>query len=182
MSREILLLTGSPRKDGNCMALAESFKKGALKAGHKVTQFDAAQRNVGGCTACHECWSTGTPCIIDDDFNLLEPVLERADTLVQIMPLYFYGIPAQIKAVFDKFNAYEYNCTKPLKIEDSLLIGVCADYKKSAFDGVVATHRLASSYMGWNNLGEVLITGVSAPGAVVHTKYIKEIETLAKKL
>ena len=36
MSKKVLILSGSPRKDGNSDLLCNEFMKGALEAGHEV--------------------------------------------------------------------------------------------------------------------------------------------------
>jgi len=59
--KEILVLTGSPRKRGNSDLMADSFMKGAMEAGHNVTKFKTAFKNINGCRACNSCFSKGKP-------------------------------------------------------------------------------------------------------------------------
>ena len=66
---KILVLTGSPRKNGNSATLADNFIKGAEEAGHTVVRFDAAFKKVHPCIACNKCGMDG-PCIFKDDFDL----------------------------------------------------------------------------------------------------------------
>lgn len=47
MSKNIVVITGSPRKNGNSFAMTESFIKAAEAKGHTVTRFDAAMMNIG---------------------------------------------------------------------------------------------------------------------------------------
>lgn len=42
MSKKIVVITGSPRKNGNSFAMTEAFIKAAQAKGHTVTRFDAA--------------------------------------------------------------------------------------------------------------------------------------------
>ena len=65
---KILVLTGSPRKNGNSNTLAEHFINGAKEAGHEVTRFDAASSKVHPCIACNKCGMNG-PCVFKDDFE-----------------------------------------------------------------------------------------------------------------
>ena len=67
---KILVLTGSPRKNGNSNTLAEHFIKGAKEAGHTVVRFDAATKNVHPCIACNRCGMDGD-CVFQDDFNFV---------------------------------------------------------------------------------------------------------------
>ena len=55
---KILILGGSPNRNGSTQILIESFSRGAREAGHAVTMLDVAHRNVHPCTGCIAC---GTP-------------------------------------------------------------------------------------------------------------------------
>lgn len=50
MSKKIVVITGSPRGNGNSFAMTEAFIKAAEAKGHHVTRFDAAAKNLGGCS------------------------------------------------------------------------------------------------------------------------------------
>lgn len=64
---KILVLTGSPRKNGNSGTLADFLIRGAKEAGHEVVRFDCAFRKVHPCIACNRCGMNG-PCVFQDDF------------------------------------------------------------------------------------------------------------------
>ena len=59
---KIVVLTGSPRRNGNTNYLAGQFIKGAEDAGHEVYRFDCAQHKVSPCIACNS-WHERTMCI-----------------------------------------------------------------------------------------------------------------------
>lgn len=67
---KIVVLTGSPRRNGNTNHLAGQFIKGAEEAGHEVYHFDCAQHKVSSCIACNRCGMNGQ-CIFNDDFGQL---------------------------------------------------------------------------------------------------------------
>ena len=92
MSKKIVVITGSPRKNGNSFAMTQAFIEAAEKKGHEVTRFDAAMKNVGGCRACETCFKTGKACSFDDDFNTIAPAILAADAVVFTMPVYWYSI------------------------------------------------------------------------------------------
>lgn len=106
MNKKIVVLTGSPRKNGNSSAMADVFIQAAEAKGHSVTRFDAALRQVGGCRACETCFKTGKACSFDDDFNTIAPAILEADVVVFTMPVYWYSIPAQIKGVIDRLFSF----------------------------------------------------------------------------
>jgi len=77
MSRNILVLTGSPRKGGNSDLLADAFIKGAKAAGNRVDKYETGLKRIVGCKACDRCYSQGEACVFGDDFNALAPLLEN---------------------------------------------------------------------------------------------------------
>ena len=124
MSKKIVVITGSPRKDGNSFAMTDSFIKAAEEMGHTITRFDAAMMKIGGCHACNSCFKSGKACIFDDDFNTIAPVILEADTIVFTMPVYWYSIPAQVKGVIDRLYSLLIG-GKDIAGKDCALIACC---------------------------------------------------------
>ena len=98
MSRNILVLTGSPRKGGNSDLLADAFIKGAKAAGNRVDKYETGLKRIVGCKACDRCYSQGEACVFGDDFNALAPLMEQSDTLVLVTPMYWFTFPTPLKA------------------------------------------------------------------------------------
>ncbi len=179
MSKNILVLTGSPRKGGNSELLADAFIKGAQAAGHTVTKFETAFKRINGCRACNTCWSKGRACSFEDDFIELAPLLQAADVLVLATPLYWSTFPAQLKAAIDKFYAY-YSpiCKSPLKIRQSTLL-VCGETKDlEDFHGIIETYKSIIAFTGWNNLDIIAVPGVNDKGEVSRTGALAQAEHL----
>ena len=106
MSKKVVVVTGSPRKNGNSFAMTDAFIQAAQAKGHTVTRFDAAMMKIGGCHACETCYKTGKACSFDNDFNTIAPAILEADAVVFTMPVYWYSIPAQIKGVIDRLFSF----------------------------------------------------------------------------
>ena len=47
MGKKIVVITGSPRKNGNSFAMTDAFIKAAEKLGHSVVRFDTSFINIG---------------------------------------------------------------------------------------------------------------------------------------
>ena len=71
MNKKIVVITGSPRKNGNSLTMTKAFIKAATDKGHCVTVFDATQLNIGGCQTCEACFKRGKACSFDNDLTLL---------------------------------------------------------------------------------------------------------------
>ncbi len=181
MSKKIVVITGSPRKNGNSFAMTDAFIKAAEKKGHSVIRFDTAEMNVSGCRACESCYKTGKACSFDDDFNRMAPAILEADVIAFSMPVYWYSIPAQIKAVIDKLYAF---CVagKDLAGKACLLIACCEEEDMSVLDGVRIPVERSAALMKWHMAGEVLVPGVLNTGDIAKTDGCQQAAALAERI
>lgn len=163
MGKKIVVITGSPRKNGNSFAMTEAFINAAEAKGHSVTRFDAAFKKVGGCHACETCYKTGKACSFDDDFNELAPAILEADAVVFTTPVYWYSFPAQIKAVIDKLCAL---CVggKDVAGKECALITCCEEEDMSVMGGVRVPYERTAALLKWKTVGEVLVPGCCSSG------------------
>ena len=176
---KIVVLTGSPRKNGNSAYLAKQFIKGAEEQGHEVFRFDCAFRHVEPCRACNRCGMDG-PCIIDDDFLQLRPKLVEADMGVFATPMYYFGISAQMKRVIDRFYAINGQIKGAPKKAAFLM--TYADTARKEAEPMLAHYRTLLDYLGWTSVGEVVAPGVWTAGSVRRTDYPGQAYRLGKSL
>lgn len=181
MKKSILVLTGSPRIGGNSDLLADAFIKGANNAGHEVIKCEVGRKNISGCKACDTCYSRGKPCSFDDDFNSIALLIEKADVIVFVTPLYWFTFPAQLKAVIDKMYSFLIG-EKESKIKESLLL-VCGETEiTSDFDGIVNTYRLIADYQKWTDKGRLIVPGVLNKGDIAATEYPELAEKMGRAI
>jgi multimeric flavodoxin WrbA len=105
-SKKILLVMGSPRKEGNSATLAKQVAAGAQATGAEVETFYLHTMNIQPCTACDACREErDKDCVIDDDMETLYPKLRQADALVIASPIYWFTVSAQTKLFMDRWYA-----------------------------------------------------------------------------
>lgn len=183
MAKNVLILSGSPRKGSNTEMLLQAFQRGAEAAGHQVAVFDTAAKQIGGCRACQACWSKETACVFQDGFTELEPLLEAADVLVLASPIYWFALSAQLKAAIDRLYAYNREQTRrPLKIKETALLLVAGDTEVSVFEGAVKSYELMMNYLGWQDCGRVLVPDVNDRGAIAGNAALQKAEELGKAI
>jgi len=98
---KILGVLGSPRKNGNSDLLLDEALKGARSKGAQVEKICLYDLNFKACIACNGCDNTGE-CVLKDDMTPLYDKLRAADGIIIAAPIYFAGIPAQLKAMIDR--------------------------------------------------------------------------------
>ena len=181
MGKNIVVITGSPRKNGNSFAMTDSFIKAAKAKGHTVTRFDAAMMKLDGCHACETCYKTGKPCSFDDDFNTIAEAILDADALVFTMPVYWYSIPSKIKSVIDRIYSLVVG-GKDISGKECALIVCCEEDDVTVLDGVRIPMERTAALNKWKMIGEVLVPGVLKPGDVEKTDGLKQAAELADKI
>lgn len=177
MSKNILVLTGSPRARSNSDRMADAFIKGAEAAGHTVTKYKTAEKKIGGCRACNQCYSKGKACVFDDDFNKLAPLMEDADVVVLVTPLYWFSFPAQIKAAIDRFHAMTM-AKRPIQGKECVLMVSAADSDIQVFGGIQRSYELIAQYLNWKDRGQLYAKNVYEPGDIEKTDLLKRAEEL----
>ena len=102
MAKNILILSGSPRRGGNSDMLCDEFMRGALEAGNSVEKIFVRSKKIAYCNACYYCKTHEGVCVIKDDMAEVLEKIHWADAIVLASPVYFYSIDAQMKAVIDR--------------------------------------------------------------------------------
>lgn len=104
---KLLVLVGSPRREGNSAVLAEAVERGAEAAGTEATLRHIDDHISHFLRDCRTCRRENGECSIDDGFRGLffEDFLP-ADGVVFATPIYWYGMSAQTKAFFDRTFCY----------------------------------------------------------------------------
>ena len=175
---KILVITGSPRRKGNSAILADNFIKGAEEAGHMVFRFDAAFKKVHPCTGCNHCGMDG-PCVFNDDFNEVRSNIIDADAVVFASPMYYFGLSAQIKTVIDRF--YAINGQIHVSKKTALLM-TYADTGAKEAQPIISHYETLINYLGWEDCGRVIASGVWTAGSVKNTKFPEQAYKLGKNI
>ncbi|WP_233532054.1 flavodoxin family protein [Paenibacillus alkalitolerans] len=104
---KLLILVGSPRRNGNSATLAEAVGRGAEEAGTDVTISFIDDYISTFLRDCRTCRLSDGECAITDNFRTLffDDFL-AADGVVFCSPVYWYGLSAQTKSFFDRTFCY----------------------------------------------------------------------------
>lgn len=173
--KHVLILSGSPRKNGNSDLLCDEFMKGALEAGHQVEKIRIAEKKIGYCRACYACRKG--KCAIDDDMGEVLQKMIDADVIVLASPVYFYSIAAQLKALIDRTVA------RWLEARDKefYYIMTAADEDTSAMETTLACFRgYAACVEGAKEMGAIYGIGVYRMGEIKDTKAMAEAYEMGK--
>jgi multimeric flavodoxin WrbA len=165
-----LVVSSSPREDGNSHTLARSAIDGARSAGNAVEHVflhDYVERMLGNCRMCRRAEDGN--CSLDDRYeSLLIDHMLPADGIIFAMPLYFYGMPGRLKTVFDRLFCYTANSApQQAQVIDGIMgkkVGVlisCEESYLGATQGVIAQFQELTRYLNQDLVGIVVGNGNS---------------------
>lgn len=108
---KILAINGSPKgKRSNTWRLTSAFLEGiAIQKENggaqapEIETLNIGSLNLKPCLGCFSCWSKtpGECCIRDDMQGVINKIL-WADVVVWSFPLYYFGLPGQLKTLIDR--------------------------------------------------------------------------------
>ena len=119
-----LIIVGSPRASGRSAHLAETLFEANIDEHPEDELFlvPLSEIEVGPCIACDACREKSPiilkddngrevtverhRCIFDDDMQTLYDLLDDADEVSVVSPIYFSGAPAQLKCLLDRLQPY----------------------------------------------------------------------------
>jgi len=179
MSKNVLILSGSPRKGGNSDILCDEFARGAEESGNQVEKIRISSKNIHPCCACYHCRDHGGECVYKDDMAEVLQKMIDADVLVLASPVYFYSIDAQLKAVIDRTVARWLE----VKNKEFYYIVTMADEEAESADTTLACFRgYAACVEGAVEKGIILGSGTYEPGTVKNTPAMKEAYEMGKRV
>lgn len=157
----ILVLQGSPRKDGGTRAMVEAFRQGAEKAGNEVVVFDVANMDIAGCRACEWCHTKGDGgCIQQDDMGAIYGEWNRCDMLVLASPVYYGSPTGQLLCALHR----TYALGIPKKCERTAMI-LCSG-AKDVYDASRSIYKgFVQGYFGCKDMGVYTATTAQAKSA-----------------
>lgn len=104
--KKVLVISGSPRKNGNTASLINQFIEGVKTNTEHVEQINAHTIDLKYCTGCLRCNIIKRCSISNDEWPDLSQKIIEADVLVFGSPVYFHHVSAQMKKIIDRFRSF----------------------------------------------------------------------------
>lgn len=177
MEKKILIINGSPRKNGLTNSVIDAFtdkimelnnsdhaKKGTFSI--NTEKMHISDYEIKPCTGCDTCLRKPYQCSLSerDDMLNIDEKLRKADAIIFASPSYFANITGQLKILLDR--------TRPLKMNKYQL-------KNKIFTPIVTSGLRAG---GLNTVQDVLIQyaliqGMMIVGALGHPVLMANLPT-----
>ena len=179
--KKVLIISASPRKNGNSDLLCDEFAKGAIEAGHEVEKIRLAEKKVSYCTGCYACQKLNK-CVQNDDANAIVEKMLAADVIVLATPVYFYSMDAQLKALIDR-TVSRWSDFGRFKGTEFWLVVTAADSNHAMMKAALAGLRgfMRDCMEGSVERGVIYGTGAYEKGAVKELPVFEEAYKAGKK-
>ena len=107
-----LIINGSPRRDGNTVALLREFKKHLYG---EVVEISAFYSDIAPCVDCRGCWETAQ-CVVHDEMQVIYD--DDFDNIVVASPVYYGTLPGSVLSLMSRlqpWHAATFFIKKPLQ-------------------------------------------------------------------
>ena len=190
--KNILVVQGGGRINGNTSQLADSFIQGAKEAGHTVEKISLNKNEVKGCIGCNAC-RYGKPCVQKDNFNELVPKIKAADLIVFASPLLFWTLSSKIKAFIERFYCIAEEDPNPpfgryerYPVKDAALLMTSADDFFWTYEQAVSYYKFTIiNNIGFRDKGMLLAGGcgdTNGKPQIAKTDHLREAYDFGKNI
>jgi multimeric flavodoxin WrbA len=180
MAKKILVLSGSPKKDGNTATLVDWFTEGCRSKGGQVEVVHTAylKYKSTGCTSCRSCQKQEKyECVVDDEAKPVLAKMAEVDVIVMATPLYFFGPSAQLKLVFDRmFSLYKWDneaATMETPLKGKTFVLIASAFEDVGLDALAKPFALTAEYTSMK-FESLLVANAGVSGEIKNKSGIRE--------
>lgn len=187
---KIVCLLGSPRNNGNSIAIAKHFCTIAESHGAHIQTFALNELQYRGCQGCLRCKGQLDRCWLEDGLTPALDAVREADVLLMASPIYYGDVTSQLKAFIDRTYSYlvpDYT-TNPIPCrltpgKKLVFILVQGDVKEKPYDGVFPKYEFFFQWYGFQESHLIRACGVHERGDVENRKDVMQLaQEIAEKV
>ena len=189
---KVLILNGSPRKNGKVSQILHAMEKRLQEAGSETEFVDVNSLEFKCCIGCMKCRESGKCILPQDDAHHIGEALQACDAVIVGSPVYWGNMTGKLKSLFDRQVAVMMGENKMgipiplLKGKKAIVVNTCttpfpfnilAGQSTKSYNAV----KEILSYSGIKIKGKLYVAGTKNMGELP-ARIIKRAEKLAKKL
>lgn len=192
---KILAIASSPRRNSNSETLLDRALAGQKGKNTTIKKIILADLDINPCDGCLACIKTGE-CVIKDDMQAVYEDLAASNIILVASPIYFMGLPCQLKCVVDRCQALwarknilkinrktkdEERRTKKNKVAAAILVSASSGVK-DMFTGSIKTLKAWFNTLDAEYKGEFIAEGLEGESdALKSRKLLKKVYKFGEK-
>lgn len=98
---KVLIVNGSPHRDGNVSIAIKELKKVFAEEGIEVENVEISIKRIPGCLGCYTCQKIGK-CVVEDIVNDAAAKFKEADGLIVASPVYYASPNGSLISFLDR--------------------------------------------------------------------------------
>ncbi len=114
---QVLIINGSPHKDGCTSSALKVVEKELNLEGIETVTFNIGSKDIRGCIDCGFC-KENHKCVFDDVVNEVSNIFKESDGILIGTPVYYSGMNGTLKSFLDRLFRSSY-------IGKSMKVGAC---------------------------------------------------------
>lgn len=139
---KILLINGSPKKEGNTFIALSEVQKTLEAEGMETEMIHVGHKDIHGCIACQKCSELGK-CVFNDIVNEVAGKFKEADGIVVGSPVYYASPNGTLLSFLDRLF-YSTPFDKSMKVGAAVAVA-----RRS---GTTATFDVLNKYFSISNM------------------------------
>ncbi len=185
----VLGLQGSPRRKSNTFVLLDRFLQEARSKGCRTLMLEVCRKEILPCKELVVCEKKGECPLRDDMHDHIYTLLRQADVVVMATPIFFYNVPAQLKALIDRTQTlwarkYRLALTDPKRsLRKGFVLAQGATRGKNLFEGLQLTTKYFFDAIGAAPSGNLYYWKIEKPGDMAaHPTFSEDVRKAAAEL
>lgn len=175
--KNVLVISSSPRREGNTDLLCVEFVRGAKEAGARVEKIFLGDYDIKFFQEADEQHVGDSADVARDDAPMIVRKMLEADIIVLASPVYFMNINGQLKTLIDR----TYSHFMDLKNKEFYYITACADNAESTADFAITGFRgFVMCLPNPTERGMIKAIGLGRKGSVKGTKFMQQAYKMGK--
>lgn len=177
--KNVLVISGSPRRGGNTDLLCDEFMRGATEAGGVCEKIFLPDYHIDYFLEEDEQRTGDRANEATDDIPMLVDKMVKADVIVLSSPVYFMNITGQLKTLIDRtFSRY-----REISDKEFFYITACADPVESTADfAIIGFRGFVMCLPNPTERGSIKAIGLGRKAAVKDTQFMQQAYELGKKI
>lgn len=165
--KKVFVLIGSRQRDGSTTKFAEKVNENLDKDEFKIEYAYPQDYKIRPCVGCHNCF-INAQCSIEDEIELLQEKILKADVLVIASPVYLHYMTADLKLIHDRSSWWAH--TLRLQGKPVVVLSTCGS---NGFTTVLEPLSRVMNFMG----GNVIATSNAAqmPNQINNKDWLNEV-------
>jgi multimeric flavodoxin WrbA len=105
MFKNVLIINGSTRINGNTDILINKIIEGSVGTGVDITLINLRDKKISDCIGCYQCLKE-SKCSSHDDMTGIRDEIHKAELMIFASPLYWCGVTGLMKIFIDRLFFY----------------------------------------------------------------------------